>query len=495
MGKTVSDDRHENSELAAGSWGLEATAATPPYHMSSDDFRRYGYEVIDWVADYMDSVGDRPITPVVEPGEIRAMLPDAAPEQPEPFDAILRDLDEIVMPGITHWQSPGWFGYFPANTSPPSILGELVAAGLGVQGMLWSTSPAATEIEEVVADWLVDMLGLPQPWKTTGPGGGVIQMSASDSTHTALVVARERASGNPETMVVYASEQAHSSIEKGARVAGFGHVRLVAVDDRYAMRADALEAAVEDDITAGLTPVAVVSAVGTTGTTAVDPVRAIGEIARFHGLWHHVDAAYAGTAMTCPEFRPYQDGIELADSYTFNPHKWMFTNFDCSLFYVADRRPLIEALSILPPYLRNEASASGEVIDYRDWHVPLGRRFRALKLWFVLRSYGVEGIRHHVREHVALASGLAQRVGADPSLELIAPAPFGLVSFRHVDGDQATDALADAINESGWAYVTPSTIDGRRFIRVSIGQTKTTAEHVDRLWGLIQAEISRSVEQ
>lgn len=276
---------------------------SPSYHMSTDDFRRYGYEVIDWIADYLESVGDRPIVSEAKPGEIRAMMPGVAPEQPEPFDAILRDLDEIVMPGITHWQSPGWFAYFPANTSPPSILGELVAAGLGVQGMLWSTSPAATEIEEVVVDWLVDLLGLPESWKTTGPGGGVIQMSASDSTHTALVVARERAVGETGKMVVYASEQAHSSVEKGARVAGYGHVRLVPVDDRYAMRADAFEAAIETDIAAGLIPVAVVSAVGTTGTTAVDPVRAIGEIARFHGLWHHVDAAYAGTAMTCPEFR------------------------------------------------------------------------------------------------------------------------------------------------------------------------------------------------
>ena len=462
----------------------------PPYHMSSDDFRRYGYEVIDWVADYLDSVEDRPITPAIEPGEIRSMLPDAAPEQPEPFDAILRDLDEIVMPGITHWQSPGWFAYFPANTSPPSILGELVTAGLGVQGMLWSTSPAATEIEEVVANWLVDMLGLPESWKTTGPGGGVIQMSASDSTHTALVVARERSSGDPGKMVAYASEQAHSSIEKGARVAGYGHMRLVAVDDRFAMRADALEAAMEADVAAGLIPVAVVSAVGTTATTAVDPIRAIGEIALFHGLWHHVDAAYAGTAMTCPELRHYQDGLELADSYTFNPHKWMFTNFDCSLFYVADRGPLIETLSILPPYLRNKASESGEVIDYRDWHVPLGRRFRALKLWFVLRSYGVEGIRHHVREHLSLAADLAERIESNPRLELIAPTPFGLVSFRHTEGNQATDALAEAINGTGWAYVTPSTIEGRTFIRVSIGQTNTTAEHVDRLWELIEEVVS-----
>jgi aromatic-L-amino-acid decarboxylase len=455
--------------------------------MSPDEFRRYGHDLVEWVANYMDTVAERPVVSTAEPGSIRAKLPAKAPEQPEPFEAILRDLDGIVMPGITHWQSPGWFGYFPANTSPPSILGELVSAGLGVQGMMWATSPAATEVEQVVADWLVDLLGLPGGWKTTGPGGGVIQISASDSTHTALVVARERTGGNIGQMVVYASEQAHSSIEKGTRVAGFGHTRSIPVDENFAMRPDALKAAIETDLADGLVPVVVVSAVGTTGTTAVDPVRSIGEIARLYGLWHHVDAAYAGTAMICPEFRHHQDGLELADSYTFNPHKWMFTNFDCSLFYVADRAPLLEALSILPPYLLNKATESGQVIDYRDWHVPLGRRFRALKLWFVLRSYGAEGLRYHVREHVALAAGLSEQIEQHPRLELVAPTPFGLVSFRHVDGDEATGALAEKINDSGWAYVTPSKLDGKNFIRVSIGQTNTTAEHVDRLWELIKA--------
>ena len=465
----------------------ETREAGDSYHMSPDEFRRYGHDVVEWVANYMETVSERPVVSTVEPGSIRMKLPAAAPEHPEPFEEILRDLDDIVMPGITHWQSPGWFGYFPANTSPPSILGELVSAGLGVQGMLWATSPAATEVEEVVADWLVDLLGLPEGWKTTGPGGGVIQMSASDSTHTALVVARERAGVDIGRMVAYASEQAHSSIEKGARVAGFGHTRFIPVDEEFAMRPDALEAAIEADVTDGLIPVVVVSAVGTTGTTAVDPVRAVGEIARLHGLWHHVDAAYAGTAMICPEFRHHQNGLEFVDSYTFNPHKWMFTNFDCSLFYVADRAPLLEALSILPPYLLNKATESGQVIDYRDWHVPLGRRFRALKLWFVLRSYGVAGLRHHVREHVALAAGLAEQIEQHPQLELVAPTPFGLVSFRHIDGDIATDALAMEINNSGWAYVTPSKLDGRSFIRVSIGQTNTTAEHVHRLWKLIEA--------
>jgi aromatic-L-amino-acid decarboxylase len=457
------------------------------FHMTPKEFRQHGHAVVDWVADYMEQVGDYPIVPAVGPGEIRAMLPAEAPEQAEPFADILRDVDEIVMPGITHWQSPGWFAYFPANASPAAILGELVSAGLGVQGMLWATSPACTELETVVLDWLVDLLDLPQTWKTTGPGGGVIQMSASDSTHTAFVVARERARerGSVEQMVVYASAQAHSSIEKGARVAGYGHVRLIDVNEEYALRPEALLEAIEADLAAGLIPAAVVSAIGTTGTTAVDPVRSVGEIARRHGLWHHVDAAYAGTAMICPEFRHHQDGLEVVDSFTFNPHKWMFTNFDCSAFYVADRAPLLETLSILAPYLRNRASDSGEVIDYRDWHVSMGRRFRALKLWFVLRSYGAEGIRHHIREHVRLARELAARLDEDNRFELIAPVPFALVCFRHVAGDATTDALAAGINDSGDVYLTPSHIGGMSFIRISVGQTRTDGRHVARLWELI----------
>lgn len=455
------------------------------YHMSPDEFRRHGRALVDWVADYMERVEDLPVQSSVEPGEIRGGLPSSAPEAPEAFEDILRDLDSKILPGLTHWQSPKWFAYFPANASPPSILGELAAAGLAVQGMLWSTSPACTELEGLVLDWLVELLGLPESWRMKGPGGGVLQMSASDSTHTALVVAREEKEEAVERLVVYASRQAHSSIEKGARVAGYGHVRLIDVDEAYGLDPVALEAAIAEDRSAGLVPAFVCSAMGTTGTTAVDPIRRVGEIARVEGLWHHVDAAYAGTAMICPELRVYQDGLELVDSYTFNPHKWMFTNFDCSAFYVADRGPLIRALSIAPPYLRNSASDSGQVVDYRDWHVPLGRRFRALKLWFVLRSYGAEGLRHHVREHLHLARGLAARLEADPRFELVAPTPFALVSFAHAAGNEATDALAAAINASGEAYVTPSRLGDRSFIRVSIGQTRTEARHVDRLWSVI----------
>jgi aromatic-L-amino-acid decarboxylase len=314
-----------------------------------------------------------------------------------------------------------------------------------------------------------------------------MQMSASDSTHTALVVARERAraSASIDDMVVYASNQAHSSVQKGARVAGFRHVRAIDVDDRFALSTENLADVLRDDVAAGLTPTAIVSAVGTTGTTAIDPVRAIAEIAGGVGAWHHVDAAYAGSALICPELRWMADGLDQVDSFTFNPHKWMFTNFDANVFYVADREPLLQTLSILPPYLRNAASESGQVIDYRDWHVPLGRRFRALKLWFVLRSYGAEGIRSRIRDHLAWASGLAQRLADDPRFDLVAPTPLALVSFRHVTGDAATRRLAEAINASGHSYVTPSVLDGRAFIRVSIGATTTQAEHVDRLWELI----------
>ncbi|MDQ3781914.1 MAG: pyridoxal-dependent decarboxylase [Actinomycetota bacterium] len=461
--------------------------AAPSYHMSPEDFRRNGHAIIDWLADYLAGVEQRRINPEVAPGDIRAMLPAKAPETPEPFQAILTDLDEIVMPGVVHWQSPGWFGYFPANGSGPGILGDLVSTGLGQQGMLWATGPACTEIETVVLDWLVDLLGVPAAWRTDGPGGGVIQMSASDSTHTALVVARHRASAaaDPADLVAYTSAQAHWSVEKGARVAGYRHLRLIDVDGSYGMDPAALEAAVDADIAAGLIPAFVCSTVGTTATTAVDPVREVGEVGRRHAMWHHVDAAYAGTAMICPELRHHQDGLELVDSYTFNPHKWMFTNFDCSVFWVADRRPLLDALSMAPAFLRPGAADTVEVIDYRNWHVPLGRRFRALKLWFVLRSYGATGIRHHVRQHLEMAQWLTAQVEADQRLELVAPTPFGLVSFRHGSGDTATDAIAAAINGSGRFHVTSSRIDESSFVRVAIGQTTTEQRHVEALWDLV----------
>lgn len=470
--------------------GVSNPDMVPPVtsHMTPDEFRRYGKELVDWIADYWETVEDRIVVPDVRPGGVRSLLPRAAPESGEPFADIVADLDRVVMPGVTHWQSPGWFAYFPANVSFPAILGDLAASGLGQQGMLWQTSPAATEIENHVLDWMVDLMGLPENWKTTEAGGGVLQMSASDSTHTAIVVARHRRAGvDPSRMVVYASAQAHSSVEKGANVAGIGTVRLIETDGRHALIPDAFESAVRADRQAGLVPVFVCGTVGTTGTTAVDPLRRMGEICHANDMWFHVDAAYAGNAMICEEFRHHLDGVELADSYTFNPHKWLLTNFDCSVFYVADRTPLVETMRIVPPYLRNAASERGEVIDYRDWHVPLGRRFRALKLWFVLRHYGAEGLRSHIRGHVAMARSLDERIAAHPRLELVAPTLFSLVSFAHIDGNDATRRIVDAINATGTSYVVASMLGDRSFVRVAIGATLTEARHVDAVWDAIVA--------
>ncbi len=443
--------------------------------MDPDEFRRNGHAVVDWIADYMERVGELEIMASVEPGEIAAMLPERAPEEPEAFDSLLADLDDVVLPGITHWQSPGWFAYFPANVSGPSILGELASAGLGVQGMLWSTSPAATEIELRVVDWLVHLLGLPPHFlHSQGPGGGSIQMSASDATHLVHVVARGRGD------VAYTSEQAHSSVARGARIAGL-QVRTIATDEHYAMRPDALREAIETDRAQGHTPAIVTSAIGTTGTGAVDPIEAISVIAREHGMWHHVDAAWAGSAMILPEQRIHQRGVEHVDSYTFNPHKWLFTNFDCNVLWWADRAPLLEVTSDTPPYLRDAASA----MDLRDWQVPLGRRFRALKLWWVLRSYGARGLREAVGRHIELARDFARRVDDHPLLEHVAPPSFALVSFRHVDGNAATDALAAAINASGHSYVTPSSAR-RHALHPCVDRSEwTAAAHVDRLWETI----------
>ncbi len=469
----------------------------PPVHsgragripgMNPDEFRRHGHAMVDWLANYMERVGDLPVQSGVEPGWVREMLPERAPEEPESFETIAADLDRIVVPGLTNWTSPGWFAYFPCTTSGPGILGEMVAAGLDQQGMLWATSPVCTEMESVVLDWMVDLLGLPHGWKTTGAGGGVIQQTASDAAHVALVVARDRAQRRGIDIgrcVAYTSTQAHLSIEKGARIAGYGHIRLVEVDSNYALRMDALSDSILRDRAAGLVPTFVCSTVGTTATTAVDPVREVGALARASGMWHHVDAAYAGNAMLCQEFRHHQDGLELADSYTVNPYKWTPMTFDGSLFYVADRGPLIRALSILPEYLRNEASESGQVIDYRDWHVALGRRFRSLKLWFVLRYYGAEGLRKRIRANVQWAQWLADRIDADDRFELVAPVTLALVCFRHRSGNQATMALADTINRSGHSFLITSRMGDVPFVRVSIGQVNTTEEHVERLWHLI----------
>ena len=461
-------------------------------HLSAEEFRRQGRAAVDWVADYLERVESLPVLSQVLPGEVRARLPPSPPERGEPFTAVRADLDEVILPGITHWQAPGFFGYFPAGNSGPSILGELISAGLGVQGMLWSTSPACTELETHVLDWMVELLGLPERFLSSGAGGGVIQDSASSATLCALLAARHRADatspGEKGPLVAYASVEAHSSVAKAVRIAGIGdeHLRLIEVDHSFALRPDALEAAMATDVAAGRRPFFVCATVGTTGSTAVDPVAPIGEICRRHGAWLHVDGAMAGVAALEPSLRWVHDGLELAESYCTNPHKWMLVNFDCDCFWVADRSDLVAALSVLPEYLRNPASASGEVIDYRDWQVPLGRRFRALKLWFVIRHYGAEGLRAHVTEHVTLAQELAGWVEDDPRFELAAPVPLNLVCFRHVGGDDVNRALLSALNATGRVFLTHTELAGRHTIRLCIGSARTERRHVEGCWALVQ---------
>jgi len=466
------------------------------YHMTPDEFRRWGREAVEWVAAYMERVEDFPVLAQVAPGEVRAALSPHPPEQGEPFGAVLGDLDEVILPGITHWQSPNFFGYFPANASGPSILAELLSAGLGVQGMLWSTSPACTELETRVMDWLVDLCGLPDRFRSIGAGGGVIEDSASSAALCALVAARERATsgrsnetGLDGRLAVYVTSHTHSSIEKAVRIAGLGSaaLRSVHVDDAGGMRPDDLASHIDRDVSAGTVPCMVAATVGTTSSNAIDPVRAIGEVCRPHGVWLHVDGAMSGTAAVCPEFRFVNDGLELADSYCFNPHKWMFVNFDCSAFFVADRSALIGALTILPEYLRNVATESGTVIDYRDWQIPLGRRFRALKLWATIRHYGAEGLRHHVREHVRLAQEFANWVRADERFELAAPAPLNLVCFRHRHGDEINQRILNRVNGSGTLFLTHTKLDGRLVLRMSIGAARTEQRHVEQAWAAIRS--------
>ncbi len=469
----------------------------PPagFHMTPDEFRRAGRAAVDWIADYYERIESYPVLSRVQPGEIRAGLPSEPPLHGEPFEAILADLQQRILPGITHWQSPNFFAFFPANASGPAVLGDLLSSGLGVQGMLWLTSPACTELESLVLDWLAGMLGLPPAFQSRGPGGGVIQDSASSAALTALLVARERATGwkcseegLAAPLTAYASTQAHSSIEKAVRIAGLGrrNLRPIDVDDTLALRPDALARQIQADRRAGLQPCFVSATIGTTSSNAIDPIRQIGRICRDEGLWLHVDAAMSGTAALCPEFRYLHDGLELADSFCFNPHKWMFTNFDCDCFYVADRAALIRTLTVLPEYLRNRATESGAVIDYRDWHVPLGRRFRSLKLWCVIRHYGVEGLQHHVRQHVALARQFAQWVQADGRFELAAPAPLNLVCFRHRAGDDFNRALLDRINQSGALFLSHAVLRDRFTLRFCVGQTLTELRHVEHAWHRIR---------
>jgi len=462
--------------------------------MKTDDFRKHANEVVEWMASYMERVEEFPVKSQTTPGEIFSKIPDKAPLKSEPFEQLMKDLDTIIMPGISHWQSPNFYAYFPANVSPPSILAEMIISTLGAQCMIWETSPAAAELEEKMMIWLRDMIGLPAQFE------GVIQDSASNSTLAAILTAREKATGfdvnengvQSSALRVYCSSQAHSSVEKAVKICGIGRKNLVKipVKDDYSMDAAKLEEAIANDIKQGFLPICVVAALGTTGTTAVDPIRAIGEICRKYEIHLHVDAAMLGAALLLPEFRWMIDGKEYIDSLVFNAHKWMFTNFDCSIYFVRDAASLIKTFEILPEYLKTRTR--GQVNDYRDWGVPLGRRFRALKLWSVIRCYGVEGLQEKIREHISLSKQLADMIAAEPDFELLAPVVASVVCFRYKPAgyDEAAlnrlnEKLNHALNDSGKLYLTHTTLNGNYTLRMVTAQTNVALNHIQEAWSLI----------
>lgn len=468
--------------------------------MTPDEFRKAGYQLIDWIADYRASVESRPVMAQTQPGEIKAGLPAAPPSQPESFDAILKDLERIVVPGITTWQHPRFFGYFPSNALLASVLGDYVSTGLGVIGLAWQSSPALTEVEEVVTDWMRQMLGLSTGWS------GVINDTASTSTLVALLCARERATGyslsrgglqaQEQPLIVYTTAHSHSSVEKAALLAGFGkdHVRIVDHDAAYAMRPDALAAAIAADLAERRHPCAIVATAGTTTTTAFDPLAAIAQVAQQHRLWLHVDAAMAGSAMILPECRHLWDGVEHADSLIVNAHKWLGAVFDCNLYFVRDPEHLVRVMSTNPSYL--QSAADGRVKNYRDWGLPLGRRFRALKLWFLIREQGVARLQARLRRDLENAQWLAGEIAKEPNWKVLVPVALQTVCVRHeppgitgAELDQHTLAWAARLNQSGAAYVTPALLDGRWMVRVSIGAELTEREHVVELWSLLRSSI------
>jgi aromatic-L-amino-acid decarboxylase len=464
--------------------------------MTPEEFRKHAHRLVDWMAGYMENIEKYPVKSQVQPGEIFSRIPDQPPDAPGTFDSLMADLEEIIMPGITHWQSPNFFAYFPANTSPPSILAEMIISTLGAQCMIWETSPAAAELEEKMMIWLRDLIGLP------GEFEGVIQDTASTATLAAILTAREKVTGyrinekgftEADELRIYCTPQTHSSVEKAVKISGIGRKNLVKIPVRpdFSMDPEKLREAVRDDTGKGFIPCCVVATICTTGTTAVDPLRAIGIVCAENNIWLHVDAAMGGTALILPEFRWMLDGKEYIDSFVFNPHKWMFTNFDCSAFFVRDPDTLIKTFEILPEYLKTRTR--GRVNDYRDWGIPLGRRFRALKLWSVIRMYGVDGLREKIRSHIAMAKNLAGMISSEPDFEILAPVVINVVCFRYrpdgnSDGklDELNESLNHRLNDSGRIYLTHTVINKRYALRMVTGQTNVTMEHVGNAWDLIR---------
>ena len=465
--------------------------------MDSSEFRKQAHELVDWMADYFENVRDYAVKSQVKPGKIIQQLPEGPPSEGEPFERIFEDFKKVVMPGMTHWQHPSFFGYFPANNSMPSVLGEMLMATLGAQCMIWQTSPAAAEMEERVMEWLGQMIGLPSGFT------GVIQDTASTATLCSILTAREVRSeyrcndvglrGAP-VYAVYGSTETHSSIEKAVKIAGLGkeNLRKVAVDENYALDPKALEEAIKADMDKGVVPLCVIATLGTTGSTAIDPLRAVGEVCKKYGVWLHVDAAFAGTALLLSEMRWISDGLELADTFVFNPHKWMFTNFDCSAYFVKDVGALVRTFEILPEYLKTREGSS--VNNYRDWGIPLGRRFRALKLWFVIRTFGVAGLKAKVSSHLEFARELKEQIEGSADFELLAPVPLSVVCFRYrpegvVDEaklNSINEQLLEAVNATGRAYITHTKLRGKYTLRMVTAQTQVSRDDVQAAWRLIQ---------
>lgn len=474
------------------------------FHMTPSHFREEAKKLVDWIADYYENIENFPVLSKINPGEVYNQLPGTAPENPEEFSQMMQDVDNIIMPGITHWQSPGFFAYFPANTSFPSIMGDLLSSGLGVQGMIWATSPAATELETRILDWLAQMMALPESFRSSSTGGGVIQDTASSAALTAVIAARERSTGFSSNkqgvttkMTAYVSSQTHSSLEKAVKIAGIGseNLRLIEVDENYAMKPEALLHQIKNDRELGFMPFLVCGTIGSTSSNAIDPIHEIGVICKSENCWFHVDAAMSGSALICPEFRFMAKGLELADSFCFNPHKWLFTNFDCDCFWVSDRKHLINTFSILPEYLRNQATESGAVFDYRDWHIQLGRRFRALKLWFVIRHYGIKGLQFHIRKHVQLAKEFETWVGRSPHFELVIKPPLNLVCFRLKSTDEDNLQLMNNINKTGEIYFTHTKLGDRIVLRLSIAQTNTTSKHLEKAKKTLSQEAEKILSE
>lgn len=474
--------------------------------MDAEQLREYGHKMIDFIADYYKSLESFPVLSQVEPGYLGKLLPDSAPNHPESLQDVLEDVQKKILPGVTHWQSPNYFAYFPSNSSTAGFLGEMLSAGINIVGFSWITSPAATELEMIVLDWLAKMLKLPDGFLSTGQGGGVIQGTASEAVLVVLLAARDKVlrrvgKSALEKLVVYVSDQTHSAVQKACQIAGIhlDNCRVLKTESstNYSLSPDLLSEVISQDIAIGLIPFFLCATVGTTSSTAVDPLLALGTVTKSNEMWFHVDAAYAGSALICPEYRHHIDGVEEADSFNMNAHKWFLTNFDCSALWVKDRNALIQSLSTYPEFLKNKASQGNMVVDYKDWQIPLGRRFRSLKLWMVLRLYGLENLQFYIRNHIKLAIHFEELVAQDPRFEVVAPRTFALVCFRLLPprddegcGNKLNRDLLDIVNSTGKIFISHTVLSGNYILRFAVGAPLTEKRHVDAAWKVLQDEAS-----